>query len=64
MGARDYDSSNFSLLSRYSMSTTFGQNLIRIALRTLMGLVLTVVLAVGGYLLFAYNFTYSQGEPF
>jgi hypothetical protein len=44
------------------MSTTFGQTLIRIALRSLMGLVLIVTLAAGGYLLFAYNFTYSQGE--
>ncbi|PIT71715.1 hypothetical protein [Limnohabitans sp. B9-3] len=44
------------------MSTPFGQTLIRIALRSLMGLVLFVALAAGGYLLFAYNFTYSQGE--
>jgi hypothetical protein len=44
------------------MTATFAQNLIRIALRSLMGLVLIVALLAGGYLLFAYHFTYSQGE--
>jgi hypothetical protein len=44
------------------MTATFTQNLIRIALRSLMGLVLIVALLAGGYLLFAYHFTYSQGE--
>jgi hypothetical protein len=44
------------------MSNTLGQNLIRIALRALMGLVLVVAVLAGGYLLFAYNFTYSKGE--
>jgi hypothetical protein len=42
------------------MTATFAQNLIRIALRSLMGLVLIVALLAGGYLLFAYHF--SQGE--
>ena len=44
------------------MTTTFAQNLIRIALRSFIGLVLIVALLAGGYLLFAYNFTYSKGE--
>jgi hypothetical protein len=44
------------------MTPAFTQNLIRIALRSLLGLVLIVALAAGGYLLFAYHFTYSQGE--
>jgi len=35
---------------------------LRIALRTVIGLVLTVALALGLYLLFAYHFTYSKGE--
>ena len=35
---------------------------LRLALRTLFGLVLTVVLGAGLYLLFAYHFTYSKGE--
>ena len=37
-------------------------NFVRFALRTLIGLVLTVVIAVGLYLLFSYHFTYSKGE--
>jgi len=44
------------------MSNTLGQNLIRIVLRALMGLVLVTTVLAGGYLLFAYNFTYSKGE--
>ncbi|PQA83670.1 hypothetical protein C5F52_09595 [Limnohabitans sp. TS-CS-82] len=44
------------------MTATFARNLIRIALRSLMGLVLIVALLAGGYLLFAYHFTYSKGE--
>jgi hypothetical protein len=44
------------------MTATFTQNLIRIALRSLVGLVLIVALLAGGYLLFAYHFTYSKGE--
>ncbi len=35
---------------------------IRFALRTVIGLVLTAVIATSAYLLFAYNFTYSKGE--
>ena len=44
------------------MSATFAQNLIRIALRSLIGLVMLVAFIAGGYLLFAYHFTYSKGE--
>jgi hypothetical protein len=44
------------------MTQTFAHTLIRFALRTLAGLVLTLTLAVGLYLLFAYHFTYSKGE--
>ena len=36
--------------------------LIRFALRTVIGLVLTVVIGLGVYLLFSYHFTYSKGE--
>jgi hypothetical protein len=35
---------------------------LRFALRTLIGLFLTAIIAVCLYMLFAYNFTYSQGE--
>jgi len=44
------------------MTSNFIPTLVRFALRTLVGLVLTVALAVGLYLLFAYHFTYSKGE--
>ena len=44
------------------MSNTLGQNLIRIALRALMGLVLVAAVLAGGYLLFYYNITYSKVE--
>jgi hypothetical protein len=36
--------------------------LTRFALRTVIGLVLTVAISLGAYMLFAYNFTYSKGE--
>ncbi|MEN9712432.1 MAG: hypothetical protein RLY90_693 [Pseudomonadota bacterium] len=36
--------------------------LVRFALRSLIGLVLTAGVGVGLYLLFAYHFTYSSGE--
>jgi hypothetical protein len=36
--------------------------LVRFAFRTLVGLVLTLLIALGGYLLFTYHFTYSKGE--
>jgi len=35
---------------------------LRFALRTVIGLVLTVIIAAGVYLLFSYHFTYSKGE--
>ena len=35
---------------------------LRFALRTVIGLVLTVLIAAGVYLLFSYHFTYSKGE--
>ena len=44
------------------MSNSFAQTLVRFALRTLIGLVLTVVVLAGLYLLFAYHLTYSRGE--
>jgi hypothetical protein len=44
------------------MPSNFINTLIRFALRTFIGLVLTVLLAAGAYLLFAYHFTYSKGE--
>jgi len=37
-------------------------NLVRYALRTVVGLVLTLVVGVALYLLFAYHFAYSRGE--
>jgi len=44
------------------MTSSIISTLIRFALRTVIGLVLTVVIGLGVYLLFAYNFTYSKGE--
>lgn len=44
------------------MTNTFISSVLRFALRTLVGLVMTAVIAVGLYLLFSYRFTYSQGE--
>jgi hypothetical protein len=44
------------------MANTFISTAIRFALRTLVGLVLTVLIGVGLYLLFSFNFTYSKGE--
>ncbi|MEY2678733.1 MAG: hypothetical protein RLZ00_1425, partial [Pseudomonadota bacterium] len=35
---------------------------LRFALRTVIGLILTVLIAAGVYLLFSYHFTYSKGE--
>jgi hypothetical protein len=44
------------------MTHTLFTTLLRFAFRTLVGLVLTVIVALGGYLLFTYHFTYSKGE--
>ncbi|BDU56708.1 hypothetical protein [Limnohabitans sp. TEGF004] len=44
------------------MTNNFISTLIRFALRTVIGLVLTVVIGLGLYLVFAYHFTYSKGE--
>jgi hypothetical protein len=44
------------------MTNNFISTLIRFALRTVIGLVLTVVIGLGLYLAFAYYFTYSKGE--
>jgi hypothetical protein len=44
------------------MTHNFISTLIRFALRTAIGLVMTVVIGLGLYLLFAYHFTYSKGE--
>ena len=41
---------------------TLISTLIRFALRTVAGLVLTTLVLVGAYLLFAYHFAYSTGE--
>ncbi len=52
-GGSDYDG---------DMTHPWLASLLRFAFRTLIGLVLTAILAMGGYLLFAYHFTYSKGE--
>jgi hypothetical protein len=44
------------------MTSPIISTLIRFALRTVIGLVLTVAISLGAYMLFAYNFTYSKGE--
>ena len=44
------------------MPHAFINTLIRFAFRTLVGLLLTLLIALGGYLLFTYHFTYSKGE--
>jgi hypothetical protein len=44
------------------MTNNFISTLIRFALRTVIGLVLTVVIGLGLYLTFSYHFTYSKGE--
>jgi hypothetical protein len=44
------------------MTHNFISTLIRFALRTVIGLVLTVVIGLGLYLMFSYHFTYSKGE--
>ncbi|MGI9150852.1 MAG: hypothetical protein ACR2IX_05010 [Limnohabitans sp.] len=44
------------------MSHPLISTLLRFAFRTLVGLVLTMVVVAGGYLLFTYHFTYSKGE--
>ena len=44
------------------MPHPFVQTAVRFALKTLLGLVLTVAATAAVYLLFAYHFTYSQGE--
>lgn len=37
-------------------------SLLRFAFRTLAGLVVSVIVIAGGYLLFSYHFTYSKGD--
>jgi hypothetical protein len=44
------------------MTNNFISTLIRFALRTVIGLVLTVVIGLGLYMTFSYHFTYSKGE--
>jgi hypothetical protein len=44
------------------MTPPFVQTLIRFALRTLTGLVLTMAIGAGLYMLFSYNYAYSKGE--
>jgi hypothetical protein len=58
----DYDLvHNFSSKTRF-MTSHFLTTLVRWALRTAIGLVLSLVTAIGLYLLFSYHFTYSKGE--
>ena len=61
MDAAHYDLA-FPLWQTHTMSSNVISALLRFALRTVVGLFLTVVIAAGAYLLFAYNFTYSKGE--
>ena len=61
MGAAHYDLA-FPLRQIHTMSSNVISTLIRFALRTVVGLFLTVAIAASAYLLFAYNFTYSKGE--
>jgi hypothetical protein len=44
------------------MANTFINSALRFALRTLVGLVVTAIIAVGLYLMFSFHFTYSKGE--
>jgi hypothetical protein len=44
------------------MTNTLLPTLLRFAFRTLIGLLLTILVALGGYLLFTYHYTYSKGE--
>ena len=44
------------------MSDSFAHTVSRFALRSVVGLVLSALLLVGGYLVFIYHFAYSQGE--
>jgi hypothetical protein len=52
----------FAHSSKHLMSNPFISTLLRFAFRTLVGLIVTIFFALGGYLLFAYHFTYSKGE--
>ena len=44
------------------MSDSFVQTVARFALRSVIGLGLTALLLLGGYLAFTYHYSYSQGE--
>ena len=44
------------------MTRNFISTFIRYALRTVIGLVLTVLIVLSLYLMFSYHFTYSKGE--
>ena len=61
MDAAHYDLA-FPLWQTHTMSSNVISALLRFALRTVVGLFLTVAIAASAYLLFAYNFTYSKGE--
>ena len=52
----------FTHSAKLRMSHPLISTLLRFAFRTLVGLVLTLVVVAGGYLLFTYHFTYSKGE--
>lgn len=62
LGRANYDALIRVFFEDSHMPNTFPLTFLRMALRTVGGLVLLVLLAVGVYLLFAYNFTYSKGE--
>ena len=46
----------------FAMTHPLISSTLRFALRTVIGLLLTVLIAAGVYLLFSYHFTYSKGE--
>jgi hypothetical protein len=62
MGVANYDSAIPLTDCAFTMTHPLISNTLRFALRTLIGLVLTVLVALSVYLLFSYHFTYSKGE--
>ena len=62
MGAANYDSAIPLIDCASTMTHPLISTTLRFALRTVIGLVLTVLIALSVYLLFSYHFTYSKGE--
>ena len=62
VGAADYDSAIRLIDCASTMTHPLISTTLRFALRTVIGLVLTVLIALSVYLLFSYHFTYSKGE--